>query len=181
MDSNVPISTVLSAVFPSKYIAYLIPALFEVSASTRSGEVGEEEAVKRMVRFVVDMALAVSAEELEPRFETGFAWSRALKRELEQDPFYVEERLLDSVCGQRNGSSAVRTLSPIFRPLSPDSQKMKDSSGEDDDLHQSVRTLRRILPGGKRMGVSELICQLESYVACLELQVGILRCLTRAC
>lgn len=50
----------------------------------------------------------------------------------------------------------------------------------DEELRYRVRTLRRILPGGNEMGVSELLSEVESYVICLELQVSVLRTLLGA-
>ena len=123
------------------------------------------------MRVAVDMALAVSAD--------GFSWSRALKRKLERGAMSLLREM-------RIVSPVVRPLSDVRSRESTRGKKKKRSdpvtvlSGEDEDLRQSVRTLRRILPGGKKMGMCELICEVESYVTCLELQVGILQALLGA-
>lgn len=199
-------NAVVLASFTHKYVAYLLPALLRVGAVATCRE-REDEAMENMVRFVVDMALAVSAN--------GFAWSRALKRKLERganvkklsnvnESFLISSADIPSSCGEMNGLNVVmmfnelRILSAIARPLAPIGSRasakpkkvgalkvarprrcssVRALSGEDEDVRHCVRTLRRILPGGKRMGVCELICEVESYVTCLELQVGILRSL----
>ncbi|CAA6670333.1 unnamed protein product [Spirodela intermedia] len=172
-------NAVVLASFTHKYVAYLLPALLSVGAVGTCREREDGAAMENMVRFMVDMALAVSAN--------GFAWSRALKRKLERganvkklcnvnESFLISSTDILSPYGEMNGLNVVmmfnemRILSAIPRPLAPvgyrASAKPKKVAarkvararrcgsvralyGEDEDLRHCVRTLRRILPGGR--------------------------------
>lgn len=180
-----PNATISYTGFPHKYASHLLPALTKATSLISRG--GNKEAdIEKMVRFEVDMALALSA--------TGFKWSRALKRKLEQ-------RMINSnqLRQPPTGHSRFARMSkhqmldhllpplPVPRPLLLTEETRpkriwqrrscnKMSRGEK-EFSYSMRILRGILPGGNDMGVFELLSEVESYVVCLELQVNILKSL----
>ena len=61
--------------FERKYVNYLVPALTKISKETSSFDQCIDHEKEKIVRYEVDMALALSAE--------GFAWSHALKDKLQ--------------------------------------------------------------------------------------------------
>ncbi|KAG1326910.1 transcription factor bHLH146 [Cocos nucifera] len=168
--------------FPHKYVSHLLPALTKAISCG-----GKNDAdIENMVSFEVDMALALSA--------TGFKWSRALKRELEQ-------RMNSNQLHQPpTGRSSIVRMSkhqmldhllpplPVPRPLVDLTHKSRPkrtwkrrsygtkTRGEKEFSYR-MRILRGILPGGNEMDLCELLSQVESYVVCLQLQVTILRSL----
>lgn len=50
----------------------------------------------------------------------------------------------------------------------------------DGELARCIRILQRILPSWGEMGVFELLSEVQSYLVCLQLQVGVLRSLVDA-
>ncbi|XP_022754191.1 transcription factor bHLH146 [Durio zibethinus] len=63
------------ASFARKYVNYLVPALTKISKEISSSDQCIDHEIEKIVRYEVDMALALSAE--------GFAWSHALKNQLQ--------------------------------------------------------------------------------------------------
>ena len=61
--------------FERKYVNYLVPALTKISKEKSSSDQCIDHEIEKIVRYEVDMALALSAE--------GFAWSHALKDKLQ--------------------------------------------------------------------------------------------------
>ncbi|KAK1290708.1 Uncharacterized protein QJS10_CPB18g00173 [Acorus calamus] len=118
------------------------------------------------------MALAISAD--------GFHWSTALKHKLmrgKAEQIQTSHGFVFVV--EKLEGLARPPLVP--RPLIPNTNTDSNTIvGEDEELGSRIRTLRRLLPGGDEMGVCELFSEVQSYVVCLELQVGILRSLVGA-
>ncbi|XP_010913680.3 transcription factor bHLH146 [Elaeis guineensis] len=173
--------------FPHKYVSHLLPALTKATSLISCGGNNDVD-IEKMLRFEVDMALVLSA--------TGFKWSRALKRKLEQR--MNSNQLHQPPTGR---SSIVRTTSkhqmldhllpplPIPPPLVLTEETRpkrtiwqrrrsddKQTRGEKEFTYRT-RILRGILPGGNEMDLCELLSEVESYVVCLQLQVTILRSL----
>lgn len=176
-------NAIIYAGFPHKYVSHLLPALTKAMSCGGKNDVD----IEKMVRFEVDMALALSA--------TGFKWSRALKRELEQ-------RMKSNQLHQPpTGHSSIVRMSkhqmldhllpplPIPRPLVDDPthrtrpkrtwqrRSYDRKTGGEKEFSYRMRILSGILPGGNEMDLCELLSQVESYVVCLQLQVTILRSL----
>lgn len=190
-------NVILRGDFSHKYIHYLLPTLIKIGKD-RTRSKNENEEIKKIVRFEVDMALVLSAN--------GFAWSHALKHKLERD---VAKSLLQNptlpptslslLFAYKHNNHALSPLPPLTRPLVQvgskrnhrfeDSDRLKMSvsrhrsnkrtriSGYEEEIGCRLMKLRRILPGGDEMKASELFSEVESYVVCLELQVSILRTL----
>lgn len=51
------------------------------------------------------------------------------------------------------------------------------SENEDED---KLMSLRKLIPGGEKMGDEEIGSELESYIRCLQMQVNVLQCLLQA-
>ncbi|MQM08253.1 hypothetical protein Taro_041108 [Colocasia esculenta] len=175
-----------------RYTSYLLPALLKIGA-VKSCHGHRRREIEKVVRFEVDMALVVSA--------SGFAWSRALKRKLEEGtnekwiqysrpskPLSISF-LFSSSEEDQSATRVAEALDELFklslssRRLAPFSSQVTEKPNSvpwnvrrkvgrgDEELHHRVKNLRRILPGGEEMGVSQLLSEVESYVICLELQV----------
>lgn len=167
--------------FLCRYVGYLLPALAKATNKLLSHPLTEEQEMEHLVRFQVDMALVVSAGE--------FKWSRALKHKLERGGNRSGGAGLHDDCsGAAQKLHLFRTTSVVPRPLavvvdgtrstsagrrSCDGSKLRGG----DEFSRRMRTLRRILPGGREMDVSELLQEVKSYVVCLQLQVNVLRTL----
>ncbi|KAB1996670.1 hypothetical protein ERO13_D13G216400v2 [Gossypium hirsutum] len=132
-----------STTFTTKYASYLVPALTNIGRSRASCDVDEE--TKKMVRYEVDMALALSAK--------GFAWSRALKHKLRlnyKDDDRVGDGHGEPVTKKPKTEHEEEERMMCLRKLIPGGKEMM----ADDEM---------------------LLSELGSYVSCLELQVNILR------
>lgn len=168
-------NAVAHASFLHRYIGYLLPALAKATGNASSCRQIEDQRLKSMVRFEVDMALALSAN--------GFKWSRALRHKLEHRK--VEIPLITSESQQLPMFPAT-TMIPrslaFVNPTRPKSLSISYMSliRVEDEYSQRVRTLRKILPGGSEMCLSELLYEVKSYMVCLQLQVNILKSLVEA-
>lgn len=178
-------NTIIYTAFSQKYLSFLLPALL------RSANGHKITQIEKFVRFEVDMALVLS---------TGnFKWSRALKHELEEgkktNNLHVSLKCrskfeLNSHFCILKRFEHLQTFSAIPRPIVLVEAKRpgkasqgimgRRTAGEEEELACRIRTLRRILPGGAEMDVHELLSEVESYVICLQLQVGVLRSLVDA-
>ncbi|KAL5974027.1 hypothetical protein ACLOJK_030689 [Asimina triloba] len=190
----------LRASFPSKYVNHLFPALMDIIRRKKNDHQIQGHEIEKIVRFQVDMALAVSAD--------GFSWSRALKRKLESskeenpnspltflltsDEHYPHSSYIevDLNCMLPPTAPLPKTLLPAYTHTKPNrnpksanpmkktngvcrpcrSKRSTKASPEGDYMGLRLATLRRILPGGNEMGNSQLLSEVESYILCLELQ-----------
>ncbi|XP_058114346.1 transcription factor bHLH146 [Magnolia sinica] len=197
-------SSILRATFSQKYINHLLSALLKISTDS-SRDNNESQEIEKIVRFQVDMALVMSADE--------FRWSHALKRKLQtgmnKTPpsptllftykhiphCYSGENLKDfppspplprtlvPVGYHRNSNPNPNSQNSSKRPngvYQNHQSKKRRTRDEDGELVCRLSTLRRILPGGDEMGAGELLSEVKSYIICLELQVSILRTLVNA-
>lgn len=179
-------NTVAYTTFSLKYVSFLLPALLKAANADKTVQ------IEKIVRYEVDMALVLSACE--------FKWSRALKQKLEGSKM-AKNKLLSFECRSQIALGAhfgclkrsgehFKTLPVIPRPIvvMKVTRPRKAShryikrrvARKDKQLAYRIRILRRILPGGGEMGVFELLSEVQSYLACLQLQVDVLRSLVDA-
>ncbi|KAE8710362.1 hypothetical protein F3Y22_tig00110321pilonHSYRG00036 [Hibiscus syriacus] len=166
---------IMQARFATKYLNYLLHALTNIGkpelSSTLDCCVNKE--IDKMVRYEVDMALALSAE--------GFAWSHALKHRLRLN---VNN---NNHAGKSQSYLAHhddhRTKMPVNHE--PATKKLKGNpkrsgteAAVEEEEEERLTYLRKLIPGGSgEMMVDDeiLLSELGSYVTCLELQVNVLR------
>ncbi|XP_072963575.1 transcription factor bHLH146 [Typha angustifolia] len=164
-----------NAGFLHEYLSYLLPALSRVTV-INSRRLTQGKEIEKTVRFEVDMALVLST--------SGQKWSSCLKHKLEQGMNPTKKPHDAHACQPTTTLSSISELSP-FRPrlsrfpVSARATRPSRSSGRrirrEEELGDVVMSLRRMLPGGSEMALSELLAEVESYVVCLELQVNILK------
>uniref|UniRef100_A0A5B7C1H8 IBH1-like N-terminal domain-containing protein n=1 Tax=Davidia involucrata TaxID=16924 RepID=A0A5B7C1H8_DAVIN len=188
----------LHAAFARKYVNYLVPALQNIHKDISSEEKDNGELKTNKVRYEVDMALAMSAD--------AFAWSHALKDKLQTGVNQkdrcniIEENVNDDILPiphlQKSLVYTQICTNPKFEPKNTVKLKSsrrlrlqgkkrkekelaeKESEEEEKQITSRLANLRNLLPGGDVMGVDdEMLTEVASYLACLELQVNILRCL----
>jgi len=175
-------NTTTYTTFSHKYLSYLLPALLRVANGNRSA------LIEKIVRLEVDKALVSSTDE--------FKWSRALKQDLEEgnksNKLHISSQSRSEIDHFRilKRFGCLQAFTAIPRPIviveatrlrkaGQKSMKKRMTRGEG-ELACRIRILRRILPGGSEMSVFELLSELQSYVVCLQLQVGVLRSLVDA-
>ncbi|XP_074585264.1 transcription factor bHLH146-like [Curcuma longa] len=169
-------NAVVYASFLYRYIGYLLPALAKATANASSCCQIKDQKLKSMVRFEVDMALALSAN--------GFKWSRALRHKLEHRR--AETPLITSESQQLPMFLATtmipRSLAFVYptRPKGSSRRSYMSLIRVEDEYSRRVRALRKILPGGNEMCLSELLYEVKSYMVYLQLQVNILKSLVEA-
>ena len=149
--------------FPHKYLSYLLPALFKVTSARNCRGMRRTE-TEKIVRYEVEMALAVSAD--------GFSWSQALKAKLEREGKDNSAVLVDVI-------HELLTRPIVSKTLTPESED-SDLELEEEEVNHFMGTLRSALPGGAEMGMGELVSEVESYIACLQMQVALLKSLLDA-
>ncbi|XXG64455.1 hypothetical protein AAC387_Pa05g2408 [Persea americana] len=198
-------NAILRADFSQKYIHYLLPALIKIG-NDRTCDKDENQEIEKIVRFEVDMALVFSASgfawshalkrKLKRDFDpesplktpTNLPTSSSLLQMYGQNKSSnIEEKVgeisllpplsrhLVPVGYQKNNSSKDSEKSQWDHPRS--TRKRTRITGDSEETESRLRTLRKLLPGGDEMNMCELLSQVESYVACLEVQVSILRTL----
>ncbi|XWS73265.1 hypothetical protein CRYUN_Cryun02cG0113000 [Craigia yunnanensis] len=189
--------------FARKYVNYLVPALTKISKESSSFDQFIDHEKEKIVRYEVDMALALSAE--------GFAWSHALKDKIQlnvknvgrfQSSLTHDDQLPASfkisssstyspnhanmieneVDGNQNAMLLKKISSNSISNLNiePGTVKEEGMGSEEEEEDESTRRLtylRNVLPGGNEMMIDDetLLSELRSYISCLELQVNILR------
>lgn len=166
----------MQASFARKYVNYLVPALTKISStkemsSSSSDRCFDDNERQKNVRHEVDMALALSAE--------GFAWSQALKDKLQLN--IVNNNISSSTTDAANQANVTENAMLLKKPeRAKGIIEMETGAVEEEGIEseeQMMRYVRNVFPGGKEMMVDDdtLLCELGSYISCLELQVNILR------
>ncbi|XP_022153354.1 transcription factor bHLH146 [Momordica charantia] len=142
--------------FARNYAKNLMASLSKISPNHQN--------LQKVVKFEVDMAMALSASE--------FAWGHALKQKLLQK--------------QENGNGNGRNSFDFsLQTLKFSREKEEEEEEDKKKMENGLVKLRKILPGGENNNDSngdlleedDLLKQTESYIKCLELQVNVLRCL----
>ncbi|GMJ15595.1 hypothetical protein like AT2G18969 [Hibiscus trionum] len=156
----------MQASFAAKYVNYLVPALTNIGKQASSSvDRCIDKEIERVVRYEVDMALALSAE--------GFAWSRALKRKLQPN---VDDNNHEGKSQSYLARDDHRSTMPVnYEPVT---KKLKGDPKTEAAEEERLTYLRKLIPGGSaEMMVDDeiLLSELGSYVSCLELQVNVLR------
>ncbi|XP_008223750.1 PREDICTED: uncharacterized protein At4g30180 [Prunus mume] len=186
------------SVFARKYLSHLLPALkkmFEENTISSSNKNVDEDysnsKLEKLVGYQVNMAMVFSASTYQ------FAWSRALKQQLQTRHVLIYgEGLLPrhhvpkplnflpnpSVSASKMKRYSNHNMSNKVRPhflkrnLAMNGKTKKSKEAE--IIEKKLTSLRRLLPGGNEMGEeNELLAEVGSYISCLQLQVNILRCL----
>ncbi|CAA7048792.1 unnamed protein product [Microthlaspi erraticum] len=128
------------AVFTRKYTSHLVPALKKLNMNKASSQINPQT-----VKHEVDMALALSAQE--------FAWSRFLLQKLSSS--------------SRDPTTTTSFSSDQIRILERSDEEGGD---EGDNIEEKLRELQKLLPGGEKMNVEEMLSEIGNYIKCLELQ-----------
>ncbi|CAA6672189.1 unnamed protein product [Spirodela intermedia] len=165
--------------FAHSYLAYLLPALLKIERMRSRRRIRVQE-VEEAVKAEVNLALVAAAG--------GFAWSRALEQKLRhctaRPPSILslsreQKNSIDGGAAVPPSTSGACKCEPERAGASSSfsASEGKPLEGGNDELQDRMRILRRILPGGEALGLTELISGVNSYVVCLELQVDVLRSL----
>ncbi|KAI4335400.1 hypothetical protein L6164_014045 [Bauhinia variegata] len=179
---------IVQSMFTSKYVNYLVPALRKIKEKSTSEEDNSPcDDIKTAVKYEVDKAMVFSAQ--------GFAWSNALKVELQRGtngsrstgsiveiegnegssrPCYQNEM----VSANPSSMSENKKLVSCSKVLTVEiKENIVKGESEKEDISSKLWKLRRLLPGGEEMYDEEMIGELESYISCLQMQANILQCL----
>ncbi|CAL8990591.1 unnamed protein product [Prunus brigantina] len=179
------------SVFARKYLSHLLPALkkmFEENTISSSNKNVDEDysnsKLEKLVGYQVNMAMVFSASTYQ------FAWSRALKQQLQTRHVLIYgEGLLPrhhvpkplnflpnlSVSASKMKRYSNHNMSNKVRPhflkrnlaLNGKTKKSKEA----EIIERKLTSLRRLLPGGNEMGEeNELLAEVGSYISCLQLQ-----------
>ncbi|CAI8611134.1 unnamed protein product [Vicia faba] len=52
-----------------------------------------------------------------------------------------------------------------------------NESNEDNEEEEKMKNLIKLIPGGEEICDEQVVCEVESYIRCLEMQVNVLQCL----
>lgn len=162
-------AVILKTSFAQRYLIYLVPSLMKIKEKMISSEEDDRKQLKTIVKFEVDMALALSAN--------GFAWSHALKHILLRD---VKASQILHVSFSHNLTSlcppnASKPKVPKRRLCESRWKEQDEEASENEEISPRLRNLRTLVPGGNQMDMIELLSEVGSYIVCLEIQVNILQ------
>ncbi|KAI4344429.1 hypothetical protein L6164_011658 [Bauhinia variegata] len=183
---------VVQSMFASRYVNYLVPALSKIKEESSSEDDNRCCDLNNAVKYEVDKAMVFSAQ--------GFAWSNALKLELQtgtkagrSTASIVETEASDGSSGPRYQKEMVAPVDFTANPSSISESKklvkcskvlpaeikksIETDENEKEDIGSRLGNLKRLLPGGEDMCEEEIFGELGSYISCLQMQVNILRCL----
>ncbi|CAN6450931.1 unnamed protein product [Victoria cruziana] len=193
--------------FVCRYVSYLLPVLMRLNNARTCREGSNGEQWIEVVRLEVDMALVISTRgryrwrhalkcSLEKRrrwrlFQglqqrrtmQGFSWLPHCPRPLGSLGLVQNSSHREFWCNTgrpsswkpRNEAFRRRRTKNIFQV-----KRRSEFCQRGEEFGRLLKALRDLIPGGNRMGMDELFCEVESYVACLKMQVNILGCLVSA-
>ncbi|KAF3338843.1 hypothetical protein FCM35_KLT16314 [Carex littledalei] len=171
--------------FYVKYLAYLLPVLMRIKMSTDRNDEGNQNLdIKKRVRFEIDMAMVVSGG-------THFKWTQNLKQKLELNSMCQwnwKVPIITRVIEMREyqpiyfnvPSSVNYNISSVEMRRREKKRRIEMEAGEREEMRQCIDLLRELVPIGdnEACSMNELMAEVASYVACLQLQVGALRSLS---
>lgn len=171
--------------FYVKYLAYLFPVLMRIKMSTdRNDKRNQNLDIKKRVRFEIDMAMVVSVG-------THFKWTQNLKQKLELNSMCQwnwKVPIITSVIEMKEHqpiyfnvpNSVNYYYSSVEMRRREKKRRIEMEAREREEVRQCIDLLRELVPIGdnEECSMNELMGEVASYVACLQLQVGALRCLS---
>lgn len=162
-------AVILQTLFAERYLNYLVPSLKKIMEKMISSEEDDRKHLKTIVKFEVDMALALSAN--------GFEWGHALKHVLLRDVNASQIRHVPF-----NHNLTFLCLPNASKPKVPKRKlcesrwkEQHEEASENEEISPQLRNLRTLVPGGNQMDMIELLPEVGSYIVCLEVQVNILQ------
>ncbi|XP_031481003.1 uncharacterized protein LOC116251072 [Nymphaea colorata] len=190
-----------------RYVSYLLPALMRLNNERTCEESSNGEQWIKVVRLEVDMALVISTRgryrwrhalkcRLEKRMSwrpfqglqqsqmiQGFSWLPNCPRPLGSLGLVRNSGHHESLCNT-GALSSWKPRNKAFRRRRTKSvlqvKRRSEFCRREEEFGCLLNALRGLIPGGNLMGMDELFCEVESYVACLRMQVNILGCLVSA-
>lgn len=189
-------STARFTTFCVKYLTYLLQALRQSTTGIKLSGGDDEEHdldMRKRVRLEIDMAMVASVG-------THLKWTKTLKQKLdacrwrvpvmadaverpERHPLcvFLERQSVPSAANCRSLSRSVEIRGWEMKKRIGKQRKSEveaEEGEEEEEVGRCMEMLREVVPiGDEACSAEELMGEVLSYVACLQFQVGALRCL----